>query len=205
MLVMRSLKSSTKGIAAIEFALGLPFLCVAIFGGLETAWLALANQKVSQMSAQTADNTARVRSRIDETDISQIMTAARLTGERSGYQAHGRIIISSFQLNAKGNGMWLRWQRCWGAKTGVKSAYGVEGAGMSDASIPGIGPKKLAVGAGIAVIVVETSYDYQPLISQQMFGAKTLTSETAYVVRDRTDLGITNTTNLTSAQRNLCT
>lgn len=201
---LRRLVQSNRGVAAIEFALGLPILCIAIFYGLETAWLALANQKVSQISAQTADNAARVRTTIDETDISQIMTAARLTGERQNYERNGRVIISSIQLNPKGTGQWIRWQRCWGGKVAVRSKYGIEGVGQNDGSIQGIGPKKLSVGAGMAVIVVETAYDYQPLISQGILGPKTLTSETAYVVRDRTDLGITNTTALPSDKRNLC-
>lgn len=200
----RSLARDRRGVVAIEFAVTAPFLCLAIFMGLEVAWLALGNVKAAQISSQTADAAARVENTIDETDIAQIMTAARLTGKSRDFADHGRVILSSIQLNPAGNGQWVRWQRCFGTLTSFKSAYGAQGAGQADSSIQGVGPKKMAAAAGDAIIVAEVAYQYQPLVSSSFMGPETLKSQSAFMVRDRTDLSLTNTTNLKGSQVYSC-
>ena len=41
---------------------------------------------------------------------------------------------------------------------------------------------------GLAVMFVEVQYDYQPLISNRLFGAKRIKSTSAFIVRDPRDL-----------------
>lgn len=204
--IARNLRADTRGVAFIEFALGLPLLLGATLMGLEIAWMALASQKVNQLAAQAADNAARVTGTIDETSISEIMTAARINGENIGFFEHGGVVISSIQLNDKKNGQWIRWQRCAGDQKPA-SSYGKEGKGKSDATLDGIGSSKnkMKAGAGVAIIVAEVQYEYQPLITDALYGGTTLTAETAYVVRQRNDLSLTNTTGLTGSKVMKCT
>lgn len=203
--ILRRIAADHRGVAFIEFALGLPLLLGATLMGLEVAWMALANQKVNQLAAQAADNAARVVNTIDETNISEIMTAARVNGEKIGFLDHGGVVISSIQLNAAKNGQWIRWQRCAGSASPA-SSYGKEGKGQNDASLAGIGSgtPKMKAGPGVAIIVAEVRYEYQPLISDGLYGRKILTAETAYVVRQRNDLGITNTTALPTTKMMKC-
>jgi len=57
---------------------------------------------------------------------------------------------------------------------------------------------------GVAIIVAEVQYQYRSLISDTLFGQKTLYAETAFVVRQRNNLGITNTINLSETQKLKC-
>lgn len=184
----------------VEFALSLPLVIMVSMYGLEIAWVAIQQQKINQIAAVTADNAARVRSRIDETNVREIMSAARLAGQTMRFEQNGRVILSSIQQNPAANGQWIRWQRCEG-DLAVTSRYGAEGKGRTDTTLPGVGPgSTLRAPAGNSVMLVEIQYNYQPLISNKFYGAKVLKSETAYLVRDRTDLAIYNSANLAANQ-----
>ena len=65
-------------------------------------------------AATTADNPARDRSTIDETDISETMVAVDIAGEQIKFGDYGRLILPSVQINPAKNGQWIRWQRCEG-------------------------------------------------------------------------------------------
>ena len=201
----RQLRADRRGVALLEFALSLPLLITITVSGLEIAWYALCNQQINQLAAQAADNAARVKGTIDETDINEIMAATTLNGSRLDFNNRGRIIISSMQLNAAENGQWIRWQRCSGSKS-VASTYGAEGKGKSDSSLAGIGSAtpKLKAGAGVAIILAEVRFDYKPLITSKLFGTTTMKAEQAYVVRQRTDLSLTNTTNIAAGSKLTC-
>lgn len=203
---VRRLHRDRRGVAVIEFALALPMVVGMTLMGLEVAWMALAAQKVNQLAALAADNAARVTGTIDETGISEIMTATRLNGAGIDFMDNGRIIVSSIQLNDAKTGQWIRWQRCGGARTTAVSRYGVEGKGRTGTSLDGIGTRtpKMKAGPGVAIIVAEADYAYQPLISQALFGPKVFHAETAFVVRQRTDLSLTNIANLTADKRMTC-
>ena len=193
----------------VEFALVLPLVVLITVYGLEIAWVTIQQQKVNQLAAVTADNAARVRATIDETDVNEIMTAVEIAGRQMKFIEHGRIILSSIQLNAAGNGQWIRWQRCQGElKFGTlrpPSKYGREGKGATDRSLQGVGKNAaLRAPSGNAIMVAEIQYDYQPLISNKFYGKRTLRAETAYLVRDRTSLEITNNTSMTAANRKTC-
>jgi Flp pilus assembly protein TadG len=203
--IMRRLARDRRGVAFLEFALALPMVVGVLMMGMEGASLALATQKVNQLAALAADNAARVSGTIDETGISEIMEATRLNGEKLGFMDNGRIIISSIQLNDAKTGQWIRWQRCSGTRT-TTSRYGAEGKGKADASLDGIGTNapKMKAGAGVAIIVAEADYKYQPLLLDTLYGPKVLHAETAFVVRQRTDLSITNIASLPASQKMTC-
>ena len=200
----RRLSTDQSGVAIMEFALVLPIFVFAVFGGLELAWNAVQQQRVERIAAIAADNAARVRGAIDETNIYEIIAATDANNPAMDFETQGRMIISSIQNNETGNGQWIRWQRCYGSKS-TTSAYGVQGAGKRDASIKGLGMNKtMKAPPGSAVIVVEVAYDHQPLITNNFFGKKEFRFETAYVLRDRTDLTIGNTTGLKSSKIMTC-
>ncbi len=203
----RRLKKDSKGVALIEFAFSLPILLALIFGGLETANFALAHLRVSQIAMTTADNAGRVDTTIDEANIQEVFAGARLVGEAIDFEENGRIVLSSLQPNNQSGwreGQMINWQRCMGQLTSVDPAYGEEDDGRSNDSLEdGMGPSgnKIVSAEGTAVMFVEVTYEYQPLIaSLGILGTRQIRYESAFNVRDRTNQDITNTQGLSVAR-----
>lgn len=202
---LKSLVPAQEGLALTEFAMALPVLLTLGLFGMETANLAMAHLRVSNIAMITADGAARVRERIDEADIVQLMTGAKRTGMGIDFADNGRIILSSLERNAAGDGQWIRWQRCDGARS-VVSRYGAEDAGRNDASIQAVGPagNQISAGADTAVMVVEVVYDYQPLFSAALLGTREIRYESAFNVRQRTDQQLYNGGNLPASVQRTC-
>lgn len=202
--------SDASGIAMTEFALSMPILLSLSFAGIETANYTLANLRASQIALMVADNAGRVRTSIDEADINEVMIGARLAGENIDLGNQGRIILSSLEPNGRpspNTGQMIRWQRCFGKKN-VTSSYGVEGAGRLDATMStGMGPagKKISAMTGAAVMFVELVYDYDPVMPDAFFSPRTIKYTAAYTVRERASNTLSNFSNLSNAQRRLCT
>lgn len=188
-----ALGACENGLALIEFGMSLPVVLALGMYGLETANLAMAHLKVSNIAMITADSAGRVRDSIDEADLAEIFTGAKKSAGNLDFADHGRIILSSLEVNAKGDGQWIRWQRCDGAKQ-VQSSYGEEGDGKDDASLQAMGPpgNQIAAQPGTAVMVVEVVYDYQPVVSNSLLGAKTIRYVSAFNVRQRVDQVLKN-------------
>jgi len=112
-----SLRSCTSGVALLEFAFALPVVMALGLMGLETANYAMAHLRVSNIAMLTADNAARVRESIDESDIVELFTGAKMSGASINFAANGRIILSDLEPTGAGSGnpQWIRWQRCDGA------------------------------------------------------------------------------------------
>lgn len=186
--IMKKLRTDISGLAMIEFAMSLPIIMLMGLGGAELAHMALARQRVDQIAMLVSDNAARVRNSIDEMDINEIMTGAKLVGEDINFAANGRIILSDIQNNPMNTGQWIRWQRCTGAKAAT-SSYGNANDGWQDTSLAaGVGPtgNKVSAAAGTIVMFVEVVYDYQPIVPIDYLGAKTFRVTQAFNVRDRT-------------------
>ena len=202
--LLRELRHSTSGVAMTEFALSLPVLITLLLGGLELSNLALAHMRVNQIAIHVADNASRVRTTMDESDIYEVFAGAELDGQSIGFAANGRVILSSLKGNeqtaAANKGQTINWQRCYGSLAGVYSRYGDQGKGNADSSLAaGMGPtgNKIVAEAGTAVMFVEVTYKYQPLIATTFMGTPTLRYESAFNVRERTNQSITNTQSLT--------
>jgi hypothetical protein len=216
-----SLHRNCSGVAMIEFALSLPIILLMGLGGTELAHMAIARERVDQIAMLVADNAARVRDTIDENDVNDIMTGAKLVGQSIDFGNHGRIILSDVQNNPANNGQWIRWQRCAGAKN-VSSSYGAVNDGWQDTSLQaGVGPtgNKVTAATGTIVMFVEVVYDYQPIVPVSYFGARTFTATQAFNVRDRMPASSTlangsvdptppsdikNQSNLATAQKSDC-
>lgn len=195
-----------RGLALIEFAVCAPVLLILGMGGLETANLAMAHFRISQMAMAVADNSGRVRDSIDEADVNEVLMGAKLSANTLDFGKNGRVILSSLEKNAAGNGQWIRWQRCAGAKA-VVSSYGIEGKGRIDNSLQAMGKvgNQIAAADGTAIMFVEVIYDYQPIVSTKLLGANTITYTAAFNVRKRTDQTLKNASALPDAQKSLCT
>lgn len=202
------LRVDESGLALVEFAYSLPFLLLLSMSGLEVAHLAIAHMKVSQIAMLVADNASRVRASIDEADINEIFTGAELASAGLNFKANGKIFLSDLEPNglaSPNTGQYIRWQRCYGTGS-FTSSYGVANNGKTDASLQGMGPtdNKITSMTGTAVMFVEVAYTYQPLVSNTIFGAKTIRYTSAFNVRERTDQTIKNAGNLTGTDIASC-
>jgi hypothetical protein len=93
----------------------------------------------------------------------------------------------------------INWQRCWG-DLATAPAYGAEGTGRDDNSLEqGMGGAGNTITStpGTAVMFVEVSYNYQPLISDTILPiGGTIRRESAFNVRGRQNNEISNTQGL---------
>jgi hypothetical protein len=190
------LASCRSGIAMTEFALALPLLFTAGLWGIETANQAIVQMEISQLAIHIADNASRIGDtstledrKIYESDVNDVFQGANVqSGGRLGLFEHGRVILSSLEVVPDSEDQqYIHWQRCKGKKH-HESSYGNQGDGLGGA-FPGMGPPGEEVIAfdGEAVMFVEVSYDYQPLIGMFPY-LKTLTATAAFNVRDSRDL-----------------
>ena len=197
------LRRDTRGLALIEFAFAAPIFLTLVLTGLELSNLALAHMRVSQMAMTVADNAGRVTSGIDEANIYEVFAGAEVIADGLDFPANGRMVLSSLEDNGKNGskaGQVITWQRCWGDDTSVEPAYGEQGDGADDDSLEdglGAGTNKIAAMEGTAVMFVEVTYDYQPLVSTGFFTAPTIRYESAFNVRGRQNNAISNTQGLT--------
>ena len=183
----RSLRRCTKGMALIEFGLALPVLSVFTLVGLELTNYVITHHRVRQIAAMTADNSSRLRSQMSEAYVTQLFTGVKKAGESIRFEQRGRVILSSVQNNAAGNGQWIRWQRCFG-QLAQASAYGIQDKGKADTTLPAI--SGLTAQAGSAIMYAEVSFDYVPLIPSSIWAGKRLSHQIAFIVRQRTDFSI---------------
>jgi hypothetical protein len=200
--IIRRIRHDNRGVAIVEFALAAPVVLFLILGGLEVVNYALAQLKVNQIAMTVADNAGRVTTGIDEANIYEVFAGAGVIGKSMDFQQHGRIVLSSLQDNQQtgsNHGQMINWQRCWG-DLGVSSVYGTEGTGKDDDALAdGMGPadNKITSVPGTAVMFVEVSYDYQPLISGKILPMSgTIRRETAFNVRGRQNNDISDTQDL---------
>lgn len=213
---LREFARDRSGLALIEFAYGLPILLAVGMAGTETANLAIVTLRINQMAMLAADNAARVRISMDETDVNEVMIGMRFSGTGIKFGEQGRVIISDVESNGQsgGNaGYKVLWQRCFGSKN-VTSIYGGEGTGGTGPALKfGItttGPAATeAAGtvpvSGGALIVAEVRYTYTPLIASMFMGNRELRAVQTFPVRDRAaGQSLTNSTNMDPAAKRLC-
>jgi Flp pilus assembly protein TadG len=189
----KRLCANQSGVAALEFALSMPIVLTIITYGAEAANIAFATQTVGDITIQAADSIARLKSSVSEGDVTEALDGIKTIGGNINFAANGRIIISSVSatyVSGAVTASTIRWQRCKGALN-QNSSYGVEGAALGTT---GIGPtgRKIVPAEGTEIIFAEVRYTYQPLISNTLFGARTITSMAAMTVRDRTANAIVN-------------
>lgn len=214
----RDLKRCRSGMMLTEFAYSLPILIALGLYGFETANLAISHLRISNLAMITADNAARVRDSIDEANVIELLTGSKMTGNSIRFSENGRIILSSFEPNAANTRQWIRWQRCDG-RLNVASSYGAPRTATNTvisngteiyatdrttpstapsspnhATLTAIGPpgRQISASPGTAVMMVEVVYNYQPIVSNSLFGPIQMRYESAFNVRQRTDQSLRN-------------
>lgn len=219
-----ALRDCTSGLAFIEFAMSLPVLLMLGLLGLETANYAMAHLRVSNIAMTAADSAARVRDSIDEADVVELMTGAKMTGASINFAQNGRIILTDLEMSPINSArQWIRWQRCDGALN-VNPSYGrpitVAGATITNgteiygsdrqtpsllpsswvlSSLTGVGASSATISAqsGTAVMMVEVVYTYQPIIPNSFLTGRQIRYESAFNVRQRTDQTLRNAARIT--------
>lgn len=184
-----------RAVVMIEMALVLPLLLFMGLAGLELVNLTLTQTRLSQLALTAADNASRIAvgnglslPRVREVDVNEVFTGVGLQGSGLNFARHGRLILSSLELNDEG-GQRIQWQRCFG-DLAVSSSYGVEGEGRTGTALKGMGPagNQIAAIGGAAVMFVEVFYDYQPMIYGAWLGPRRLHTTAAYNIREGRDL-----------------
>ncbi|MCX7284943.1 MAG: pilus assembly protein [Novosphingobium sp.] len=194
---------ATDGVGMVEFAFSLPIVLTVLFAGLELVNYVFAHMRINQIAMTVADNAGRVRSVIDESNIYEVFAGAELVGGTLEFSKNGRIVLSSLEPNGQTGaaaGQMINWQRCYGAMA-VAPKYGVQGKGRTDSTLSaGMGEagNQITSATGTAVMFVEVTYNYKPIMfSNFMKGNTLMRYEAAFNVRERTNQTITNAQNLT--------
>lgn len=203
--MLAKLSASRSGVALVEFAFGLPVVLLIGIGGVELANLTITHLTASRIASLTADNASRVRDSIDEADVIDIFKAAQLSSGASDLGENGRIILSALQVNEKGNGQWIRWQRCYGAMA-VAPRYGREGTGVVGSALKGMGPaaRMVSADAGTTVMFVELEIKYKSIVPQYWSRGSVVRYESAFNVRKRPNAYPTNTNNSVNLATRIC-
>lgn len=189
-LTCKRLLTDCRGAFMMEFALCLPALMILILVGLEMTNFVLANHRVRQIAAMTADNASRLRTQMNEAYVNQLFVGVQKAGAAIQFQTRGRVILSSVQNNAAANGQWIRWQRCYGQLSQAPK-HGAQGKGQSDTSLPTF--NGLVAQPGSALMYAEAEYEYKPLIASSFLKNRRIRHELAFIVRQRTDFSISGT------------
>ncbi len=185
----------TSGLALVEFAFSAPLVLGMGMMGADTALMVVTHMQVSQVAMQVADNASRIGDAntlaarmVYERDVADTLIGAEQLGANIGIFQRGRVIISSLQRNASG-GQWIKWQRCRGAKQ-YNSSFGVEGAGATGTTFPGMGVsgRMITAAAGTAVMFVEVAYDFDSVTPLNLFDNQQIVYTAAFNVRDNRDL-----------------
>lgn len=182
-------------VVMIEMAFCIPLLVIVGFAGIELANLTMSHTRVSQIGLSAADNASRIAfgsnlslPRVREIDINEVFTGVEEQARGMNFRANGRVILSSLERNADG-GQWIHWQRCYG-DLDIDSAYGPQGTGATGTGFAGMGEtgREVTAAAGTAVMFVEITYDYQPMVGATWFGTPRIRSTAAFNIREGRDL-----------------
>lgn len=195
---LRRIVRDRTAVAMTEFALATPLVLTLGLWGLETANLAITHMRVSQAAMHLADNASRIgetssltRRKIYEDDINDFFLGSNYqAGEAIDLYEFGRVVISSLQVEEGTEGQqYIAWQRCKG-RGQFQSDYGVQDTGKGDPSFQGMGPVGEEVFAlkGEAVMFVEISYEYQPIVTDAFLDSREIKASSAFTVRADRDL-----------------
>lgn len=194
---LHSFRRDESGVSLMEFALILPVVVTLGLYGTELAYMAMIKMQVTNIATSVADNASRlgqtdnaaVTPNVKESDINSVMLGALTQGASFGFQDHGRVILSSLEINSAGN-QYIHWQRCKGTLA-RGSSYGQAGKVLTD----GMGAGEIRAVANSAVMFVEVYFDYQPLFGDMFTQNATFHEEAAYLIRDDRDIerGVTGT------------
>lgn len=122
--LLRRLRRSTEGLAAVEFAMFAPVLGLLLLGGYDLSRFIIARANVDKVGFSVADVTSQYE-QLNPTTMEQIfkITGSSLQSYVSG--TNGVTILTSIYLDSAGVPR-VRWQ-CYSSAATWKSAIGAEG------------------------------------------------------------------------------
>jgi Flp pilus assembly protein TadG len=163
LLRLRDFARGQGGMAAVEFAVILPFMLTAYLGGVEIGDGVAINRKVAITTRAVADLASRYTT-IKNADMTNILgaTSAIIAPYSSGQLA---VTVSEVTVDPKGNAT-ITW-----SDTLNGSAHAVG----SPVTLPGT--LGTATGAAYSYIWGEVKYNYTPTLGYVMTGTLTLTNQ----------------------------
>lgn len=192
---LKHLYKAQSGVALMEFALVLPLFLLAGLYGVDVAYQASAQQKISHVALNAADNASRIGQgnntnvvpTLNATEVYAILVGALRQGKSIDLEKNGRVFISSLEENPANQEQYIHWQRCIG-DLNVTSAYGK----AEERPLPnGMGKpgKEIKAPSGYAVMYAEVYYEYKSLFgSLFMTEPVRMKQEAAFLVRDSRNL-----------------
>lgn len=153
---IKKLLSNQKGVAAIEFALILPFLLLLLLGGFEITQFLLLNQKLDKVSYTITDVVSQNTS-LTNAQLNQIMSASVQIMKPIPFQNEGVVILSSIYKNGN-NAPVVRWQYKGGGLL-------VRSSRIGNVNQNAILPNELTLNDKDNVIIAEVYYTYTPIFS----------------------------------------
>jgi Flp pilus assembly protein TadG len=178
-LAVRRLRRDDEAVAAVEFALIVPFLITLYLGSIEAAALFTVDKRVSSVSSTIGDLVAQWDPSEGDltTGVSGTMTdyMSASTGILAPYSTSGlKVVVTLVQVKNDGTTkvLWSKANAAGTAKT-VNSAY----AGLSASTEMNV------VSRGGCVIAAEASYSYLPILGQVFTTALNLSHTNYFLPR----------------------
>lgn len=168
MLLKRYIREN-RGLAAVEFALTLPFLLVLFLGGYEYARYMLIHVKMENIAFTISDIITQQTS-VTNGQLDQYMVAASQIMEPYSFDTgNGAVFISSVSKQT-GNSQEVQWQ--YEYRTDVAGHERISKVGSENAAATL--PNALLLNDDETVLVTEVFYDFQPVFVGFMLDAGTI-------------------------------
>lgn len=178
-LALQHFRRSERGVAAVEFALIVPFLLTLYFGSLEAAALFTVDKRINSVSATLGDLISQWDP-LEDPNVRKIPSAtwsnylAASTAIMAPYPTTGlKIVVSLVKVKSDGTTLVL-WSK---ANTGAAKTENAAYTGFAATSMMN------QVARGGCVVATETSYSYKPLLGQVFTTALTLAHTNYFVPR----------------------
>ena len=192
---MRGFGGDERAVAAVEFALIMPFLLALYFGSMEASALFTVDKRVNTISVTLGDLIAQWDPDDGTIPAATLTTYfAAATGLITPYSSTGlKQVVSLVFVKSDGTTKVL-----WSTQTGGGTTRTV-GAAYTPLSSTGSNQMTNTVAGGGCHVAAETSYSYQPLLGQVFKSALNL-AHTNYFIPRYGATGVINlsTTSLTS-------
>jgi Flp pilus assembly protein TadG len=168
--LLRAVLGDRAGVAAIEFAIALPVLCMMVFGVYEISQAIICYYKVVDAASSIADligQTTVAEGGVGNTDFDNFYTAGQMIMSPAA-GANLKLDIASVTYNSSGTGATVAWQV-------VRGGAAKQGTSTITSAVSSLG-----VASG-SVIVVQATYNFTSPLNYFITSAITMTFQ-AYAV-----------------------